>query len=420
MKTGPGLQKFNMVDIFSGVGGFTLGFSRYCESPNWCFLPRLMVDLDPEARLVMNRNCPEIPFLVADIASLSGEDIRRSARLSPGEEVHVLVGGPPCQGFSRAGRRALDDPRNKLVLDYLRLVTEIRPLVAVMENVPMVTSSQHGNVMDEIVAALTKIGYSSFYDVLLASDYGVPQHRRRAILVAYRSDLHRLPSRPRKTHESFGNAADLLDLSQKVRFEDHLHAYVSVEEAIGDLPALAAGDGSDVTTYGAAPSSDYQKWARIGSIAVFNHRARAHSKDYLEKVSVIREGGRNQDLPADVRFSDTYFSQAYARLSRHGIAQTITTHFGNPGSGRFLHYRDLRSLTVREAARIQSFRDNFVFSGTLSTQMRHVGNAVPPLMARAIASVVGDELYQHFRDGRADSVAGDHHEPVRPLRLPSS
>src|SRR5690606_17085739 len=126
------------------------------------------------------------------------------------------------------------------------------------------------------------------------------------------------------------NAADLLELSQKARFEEHLLPYVSVDEAIGDLPPLAAGEGSDVTTYGIAPSSDYQKWAREGSIAVFNHRARAHSKDYLDKVSIIREGGRNQDLPADVRFSDTYFSQAYARLSRHGIAQTITTHFGNP------------------------------------------------------------------------------------------
>jgi len=125
--------------------------------------------------------------------------------------------------------------------------------------------------------------------------------------------------------------------------------------------------------YQTPPVSDFQRWARAGSIAIFNHRSRAHSEAYLRKIAVIEEGGSNQDLPDGQRFSDNYYSQAYARLSRNGIAQTVTTYFGNPGSGRFLHYNELRSITTREAARFQSFPDTCVFAGNHSTQMRHVG-----------------------------------------------
>ncbi len=144
--------------------------------------------------------------------------------------------------------------------------------------------------------------------------------------------------------------------------------------------------------YPGAPKSEYQRWAREGSVAIFNHRSRAHSKEFLEKINIIAEGGRNQELSDDERFSDNYYSQAYARLHRNGIAQTVTTYFGNPGSGRFIHYRDLRSITVREAARIQSFKDSFVFDGLHSTQMRHVGNAVPPLLARALRDQIARDL----------------------------
>src|SRR5262249_9670427 len=120
------------------------------------------------------------------------------------------------------------------------------------------------------------------------------------------------------------------------------------------------------------------------------------SAAYLKKIAVIGEGGRNQELPDHQRFSDNYFSQAYARLDRNGIAQTVTTCFGNPGSGRFMHYRDLRSITVREAARFQSFPDTCVFEGHHSTQMRHIGNAVPPLLARAIRDQLASDLRAYF------------------------
>lgn len=384
-------QKFNLVDLFAGVGGLTLGFLDDSVEAGCQFVPRLLVDADSEAREVVVRNLPHVPYLVKDVHELSGTEVRQRAGLGPEEAVHVLVGGPPCQGFSWLGKRLLDDKRNVHLLDFLRLVRELRPLVALMENVPLIITSHDGVVIRELCDGLAAFGYASCADILLASDYGVPQFRKRAFVLAYRSDVALPPQFPRRTYERVPMAALSMDDSRP-RFDPERFPYVSVEEAIGDLPSISAGEGGEVMFYSGAPKSEYQHWAREGSVAIFNHRSRAHSKEFLEKIKIIAEGGRNKELPADERFSDNYYSQAYARLHRNGIAQTVTTYFGNPGSGRFIHYRDLRSITVREAARFQSFKDSFVFDGLHSTQMRHVGNAVPPLLARALRDHIARDL----------------------------
>jgi DNA (cytosine-5)-methyltransferase 1 len=383
---------FNTIDLFSGVGGMTLGFSGFNAGPQWKFAPRLMADNDPEARQVALRNFPNVPFLLADLHKVSEQEIRNRAGLGRQDTIHVLMGGPPCQGFSYLGKRALEDERNALVLDYFRLVKELRPLVAVMENVPLMITSHGGAFIQEVCDALGLLGYSCSADIVVASDYGVPQLRKRAIVLAYRSDLGLAPQFPKRTHERVTAAALLHNGDGRVAFEPAKLPYVSVEEAIGDLPQLGAGAGDEVLFYSAAPSSKYQEWAREGSIAIFNHKSRTHSEKYLKKISVIEEGGRNAELPPDQRFSDTYFSQAYARLSRQGIAQTLTTCFSNPGSGRFLHYRDLRAITVREGARLQSFPDRFIFDGPLQTMTRHIGNAVPPLLAFALSKQIAQDL----------------------------
>lgn len=386
------LRRFNLIDLFSGVGGLTLGFLDRSGTPGCAFVPRLMVDLDPEAKEVVARNFPQVPYLVADIHGLTGADVRARAGIGPKEPIHVLVGGPPCQGFSWLGKRALEDERNLCVLDFLRMVKELRPLVAVMENVPLMITSHDGAMVREICDGLETFGYSSCADILTASDYGVPQLRKRAVVMAYRADLNVPPQFPKRTHERVTFASHAKVDEEKPRFNPDKLPYVSVEEAIGDLPTLKSGEGDEVMFYGPPPTSDYQRWARSGSVAIFNHRTRTHSAKYLMKISVIEEGGRNTDLPDDQRFSDNYFSQAYARLHRNGIAQTITTCFGNPGSGRFMHYQELRAITTREAARFQSFPDAFIFDGHHATQMRHVGNAVPPLMARAVRDQVVSDL----------------------------
>lgn len=393
----PPAHKLNIVDVFAGVGGFTSGFRGISAGGRCEFVPRLMIDVDRSACRVAARNIPGVRCLVADVHTVSGGDIREKSGIG-GDPVHVVLGGPPCQGFSFLGRRALEDPRNVHVVDFLRLVKEVRPLVAVMENVPLIKTSHGGAVIREIEEGLESIGYWHSSNILSANEFGIPQIRKRAIVIAYRGDFRSPPELPTPTHERIVAASGLNGAESRSRYEVGKLPYISVEEAIGDLPQLQAGEGEEVMPYRVAPFSDYQRASRVGSPAVFNHRARAHSKQFLQKISVISEGGRNQDLPVEERFSDNYFSQAYARLHRDGVSNTITTYFGNPGSGRFTHYRDLRSLTVREAARLQSFPDTFVFDGDLGTQMRHVGNAVPPMLARAIRDKIAEDLVSHLED----------------------
>jgi DNA (cytosine-5)-methyltransferase 1 len=413
---------FTLIDLFSGIGGLTLGFLDRSQEPRCQFSPRLMVDVDPEAREVAMRNFRGFPYLKADVANLSGAEIRHRAGLEARDPIHVLVGGPPCQGFSTLGKRGLHDPRNVHLVDFLRAVKELRPIVAVMENVPLIITSHDGEIIHEVCDSLSELGYASVADILTASEYGVPQLRKRAMVLAYRSDLGIPPQFPERTHERISFARHLWKGDEKPRFEPEKLPYISVEEAIGDLPVITGGGGDEVMTYTMPPFSDYQRWARQGSVAVFNHRSRAHSPEFLKKISLISEGGRNQELSDELRFSDTYFSQAYARLHRNGIGQTITTYFGNPGSGRFIHYRELRSITVREAARFQSFPDAFVFEGHNSSQMRHVGNAVPPLFARAIRDQIARDLlaagvHEVRGPGRPKRAAPPPEDPVQRSRV---
>ena len=211
-----------------------------------------MVDHNAEARAVVVRNLPSMRYLRADVHTLSGSDIRVKAGLLADEPVHVLVGGPPCQGFSFLGKRVLDDPRNIHLMDFLRLVKELRPYIVLMENVPLIISSHDGAVIEEVCEGLSVLGYASCADVLTASEYGVPQLRKRAIVLAYRADLGLPPQLPVRTHERVPNATTLTEATIRKRYEAQKLAYVSVEEAIGDLPSLKAGGGDEVMFYAAA------------------------------------------------------------------------------------------------------------------------------------------------------------------------
>ncbi len=217
----------------------------------------------------------------------------------------------------------------------------------------------------------------------------MPQIRRRAFVVGIRSDLG-IPAFD-FPHGDFDEIGVGHDSHSEAKADQR---FVTVEDAIGDLPSLAAGEEQDGVAYPSEPFSDYQRERRAGWKFLFNHRARSHSKKFQNKISIINPGEGNAHLPDEQRFSDNYFSQAYARLHAKGIGFTITAHFRNPGSGRFTHYRDVRSITVREAARLQSFDDKFIFHLNETDQERHVGNAVPPLMAEALAKHFGGIISQ--------------------------
>jgi DNA (cytosine-5)-methyltransferase 1 len=376
-------HKFSHVDLFAGIGGFTLGF----EATNQ-YETVLMADSDYSAALAFKRNRPGARYWIKDLTDVTSSEILRLIDMEPGE-LDVLTAGPPCQGLSRVGPRQLADPRNALLGHTAELIAELQPRIAVIENVPTLGESGAGSLFDELAELLWNSGYGDLDpQVLEAWRFGVPQLRRRLVILAIRDDVNpptdaRLPSGDPSTRFTVNEFIRAAETDRPIGAPG-----LSVEEAIGDLPSIAAGGGSEAMKYDGPPSSAYQSARRECSEILFNHRSRSHSRAMLKKMALISEGGRNQDLDDQIRLRSSageYYSQAYGRLHRRGIAQTITTYFHNPGSGRFTHYADLRALTVREAARFQSFDDSFMFIGKAEQQMRHVGNAVPVLMARAIA-----------------------------------
>lgn len=371
-----------VVDLFAGVGGFTLGFLRVNKAARRIgFDVRLMVDSDPTAAYSFKKNFPQIPYWPKDLAGVGGSELLGLMRLKRGQ-LDFLIGGPPCQGFSPSGKRWLEDNRNRLMAHFISMAHEIAPKCVIMENVPTALTAWQKLFNQEILNAFS--GYVVRSAVLNASQFGVPQIRKRAFVVAIRKDLKFSDFEfPKGTYDAIeiGNDSHL-------KAKSHLR-FVTVEDAIADLPSLKAGQGIDGLPYSSDPATEYQMDRRKDSIAIFNHVARGHSKPFLKKISVIRPGKGNADLKAEKKFSDNYYSQAYARLHAKGIGFTVTAHFRNPGSGRFTHYRDKRSITVREAARLQSFDDRIIFHGYESDQERHVGNAVPPLLAEALAKHFG-------------------------------
>ncbi len=376
------MKEFSVVDLFAGVGGFSQGFLRANrDESDFRFALKLLVDSDPVASYSFKKNYPQIPYWTKDIGKLTGDELLKILKLKAGE-LDFLIGGPPCQGFSQNGKRWLEDNRNRLFVQFIELAHDVRPKCVILENVPTALTAFAELFNQEVQNAF--YGYTVKTAILNASQFGIPQIRRRAFVVALREDLGI------SDFDFPAGEFDVMDIGRDLHTEAKSgHRFVSVEEAIGDLPELEAGGAFDGTHYPNESRTPYQRDRREGAIALFNHVARAHSREFLKKIAPIQPGEGNAQLPDGERFSDNYFSQAYARLHPQGIGYTITANFRNPGSGRFTHYRDNRSITVREAARLQSFDDRFIFHGHVTEQERHVGNAVPPLVAAALARHFG-------------------------------
>lgn len=287
----------------------------------------------------------------------------------------------------------LDDPRNALFGKFLEFVPALQPKFVLIENVPNLLVYDGGRYLDETAGFFEKAGYRVAAKVLFANEFGLPQLRKRAFIAAFREDA--VDSKLKFPKGRFPKLLTAREVNAAVHGDDDVffsQPFVSVEDAIGDLPPLEAGE--EAIAYSCEPFTDFQAARRRSAKLLANHFARAHDAEFIEKkLKKIPEGGSNQDLDGRRRFDRgreiKYLSQAYGRLRRHGIAQTITAHFSNPGSGRFIHYRDHRSITVREAARFQGFDDSFVFCGKFEEQQKQVGNAVPPLLARALAEHFG-------------------------------
>lgn len=325
----------NFIDLFSGAGGLLRGFMDAGITPEFS------VEMWEPAIKTHKRNYPNVPVWDRDIRTITNDEIQEYEG-----KVDLIVGGPPCQGFSTIGKRLVKDPRNELVFEFIRFVDVIKPKVFLMENVKGLLSANNGLIKDAITAEYEAIGYKVIHRVVCAADYGVPQMRYRVLFLGVRNDL---PEEP-----SFPNA-----LCEKTD-------YVTVGQAIMDL---------------------------VGKENAFpNHVPMNHNAVVTKRISCIKEGEGIPEagLPEDVAkgsrsdYTDNTiknFSHVYKRLSRYKPATTMV-----PGHNAFpLHPTENRSLTVREAARIQTFPDDVVFEGTRQDQCIQVGNAVPVKLAFELA-----------------------------------
>jgi DNA (cytosine-5)-methyltransferase 1 len=378
----------NAIDLFCGAGGLSQGFRQAG------FDIRLGVDADEEACATYRLNQPGASALAADLREVSAADLLAEAGIA---EVEVVLGGPSCQGFSTHGRRngwvRPDDSRNFLYREYARIVEELQPLCFVMENVPGLLYYDNGRFWERIRRRFARAGYRVHHELLLAADYGIPQLRRRLLILGTR-----VPGRfvfPERTYVG-ALRRDHRELWEKRRLEQwpHLEAHVGVWDAISDLPALEAGGGSERTRYGGPPGTKFQRRLRAGSRWLYDHQAAPLSEGHLRQIEHVPEGGTWRDIPLELlpkrfaRIRRTDSTTLFGRLDRAFPAYTITTQFNNVTTGCYTHPLQHRVLSAREGARIQTFPDHYRFLGSLESKCRQIGNAVPPLLAEVVAHAV--------------------------------
>ena len=400
-----GKQK-NAIELFCGLGGTSLGFQL-----SGAYRILVGMDIDPDAMASYKENHKDSDCITGDITKIPPSAV---AKRIGGAGVDIIIGGPSCQGYSTIGKRIADDPRNTLYSTYLDYVDEFRPSWIVFENVRGFVHSGKGRFYRAFKESLAELGYDIAAGVLNAADYGVPQRRERVIIVGTNTGL--TPSLPMPTHEDPRcPVCSRPDKSNRVRSsirtEDcpkcsgtglwhspDMKPWISLEEAIGDLPWLdELGGAQDFVEYHQDASGSYQEWVRSSSKGHSLHKAKRVSDFALSVISKVPAGGGirsipENDLPERFRIMRTVKSgklrrdctTLYGRLGWNMPSYTITCYFGNVSSGAFTHPEVNRSLTVREAARLQTFPDSYFISPKKA--MRQIGNAVPPLLATAIAA----------------------------------
>lgn len=339
-------QKLTVIDLFCGCGGLSYGFTEAGYNVI------LGIDHWKDAIITFENSHKNSLGLVADLFTETPKQICQKTGIT---EVDIIIGGPPCQGFSIAGKRIINDERNKLYKSFVDFVEFYKPKAFLMENVPNIVSMGNGIVKDNIIKDFKKLGYTVVYKVLMASEFGVPQNRKRAFFVGT------------KGNQEFVFPTPIIN------------ELISAKEAISDLPEKTLLNGIN---YSIDSKSQYQKEIRIGSIGIYNHEITNHSEQTIEIISMVPDGGNYKNLP--IEFQKTRrVNIAWTRLNSKKPSFTIDT-----GHRHHFHYKFNRIPTVRESARIQSFPDSFIFLGSKTSQYKQVGNAVPPILAKALAETL--------------------------------
>ncbi len=342
-------EQYTVLDLFCGCGGLSKGF----EMAGYKIL--LGVDVNGPALNTYAHNHKGSKVLNADLSE--SETFDTIDEILEGTKPDVIIGGPPCQGFSLTGTRNFDDERNKLYLAMIETVRRYSPKAFMIENVPGMASLFNGTVKDEVLRRFTNMGYKVVCKVLCAADYGVPQIRKRLIFIGLKGGEKEFEfPTPTNTPDN----------------------YITCEQAISDLPSLEFSLGAEESEYESEPTTEYQKIMRGNCKILYNHKSIDHKQFVKDTIALVPDGGNYKDLPKGVGES-RIFHMAWTRYASNKPSRTIDT-----GHRNNFHYKWNRCPTVRESARLQSFPDDFVFLGTKTQQDRQVGNAVPCFMAKAI------------------------------------
>lgn len=353
------MDEYVILDLFCGAGGFSYGMHK-----NPKFRTAVAVDFNASATNTFKKNMPNATVITGDITDkkIKEEIISESKKA----HVNMIIGGPPCQGFAMKGKKlGLNDPRNFLFKEYLDIVKKLKPEVFVIENVKRLLTTEDGWFKDEILKYITSMGYHVDYGVMNAVEYGVPQSRERAIFICSKKKIIPLPQ-PVKSN-------------------------VTVRDAISDLSYLQSGEGEFESDYAVAPLTDYQRLMRDNSEKLYNHKATNHSEVALKKLEMIPPEKGQECLPPELLGKQQYHT-TWCRLIWDTFSPTIDTRFDTPSNGTNSHPVLNRSITPREAARLQSFGDDFIFWGAKGEICKQIGNAVPPLLALSIANQIDDQL----------------------------
>lgn len=382
------------LDLFAGAGGLTLGLKKSGVHSIGA------IEIDRFASETFRYNFPEIPQYNRDIYSFNDEEVKQ---LFHG--VNMIVGGPPCQGFSVAGPSQYGkiDKRNTLIMEFFRFISILKPDVAVLENVKGILNGKmdaKNKALDVYKKSLKDIGYESKVFVLQTADFGVPQHRERVIVVSSRNP----------------------NLIPEDIIGQYRNAWIPVREVFSDLPVILAGEGIDgAVAYKSDPETEYQKWIRNGSEFVFNHIAMKHTKRLIERFQHIPQGCSVKDVAAEFGQRERggteldkrqRFKMNNQRLHPDKVSTAVTASF----QSTFVHPYLNRNLTAREGARLQSFPDTFVFLGPRTlmsksllikehredeiglSQYNQIGNSVPPRMAEQIGLTLMELFKQEGYD----------------------
>lgn len=361
----------NVIDLFSGCGGLSLGFIKSG------YTIKKAVEFDANIAKTYMKNHPEVDMIVDDIRNIDQSGIFKKG------DADVIIGGPPCQGFSMAGARIregfIDDPRNYLFKHYFNVVKTVKPKAFIMENVKGIMTMQNGSIFEEILRnfsspeMLDGEPYHLYHRVVRALDFGIPQKRERMIIIGTTKDNVNFDEVWDKTKEDL------------IREFPTYFDRVTVEEAIGNLTLTT--DNGEVEN--PKPRNEYQHYLACDTEKLTNHTRTKHSKLAVDRMSRIANGENFTSLEETIK---SVHSGAYGRLCWDEPAPTITTRFDTPAGGRFIHPVEDRTLSPREAARIQSFPDDFIFYGNKTSICKQIGNAVPPKISYFLARFIQNIL----------------------------